>query len=265
MSLFDMADPEKETFADESFPDLPDFRKEEILAYEKEVLGIYISGHPLDAYDLILEKNVTATSADFLMEEESEGDADNMTPSVVQNENRSNVADGDYAVIGGIITAKNLKTTKSNSMMAFLTVEDLYGTIEVLVFPKDFEKRRGEFEIDKKVLIRGRVSTEDERGSKLLFSDMKDLDSLELKLWIKMPDEETYLRNEQELLVTICEYDGNDKVVVYTEKDKQCRVLPDSKTTDARDPGLIERLVAAYGAENVKTTAPAIKWETGRR
>ncbi|MCR5768685.1 MAG: DNA polymerase III subunit alpha [Lachnospiraceae bacterium] len=265
MSLFDMGGPDEEAISDESFPNIPDFRKEEILAYEKEVLGIYISGHPLDEYSMILDKNVTATSADFLMEEEAEGEGENIPGAVAQSENKPNVTDGEYAVIGGIITAKNLKTTKSNSMMAFLTVEDLYGTVEVLVFPKDFEKRRGDFETDKKVLIRGRVSTEDERGSKLLFSDMVDLDSLELKLWIKMPDEETYLAHEQDILVTISEYDGNDTVVIYTEKDKQCRVLPNSKTTDARDPVLIERLQAAYGPDNIKTTAPAVRWENRRR
>ena len=268
MSLFDMPMAEEDKISAEAFPDVPEFRKEDILSFEKEVLGIYISGHPLDAYSQILDKNVTATSVDFITEETAEDDDRSVLPGAVSNddpEQANSLKDGEYAVIGGIIADKSLKTTKNNTMMAFLTVEDMYGTVEVVVFSKDFEKHRGEFEIDKKVLIRGRVSADEDRGSKLLFSEMVDLDNLEMKLWIKMADEETYLKNEQELLVTISEYDGNDQVIIYTEKDKQRRVLPNSKTTDARNPVLLERLYGLYGEENVKTTAAAVNWSMGRR
>ncbi|MCR5325072.1 MAG: DNA polymerase III subunit alpha [Lachnospiraceae bacterium] len=279
MSLFDLPVEDDSALPEETFPDVQEFRKEEILSFEKELLGIYVSGHPLDSYSQILDKNVTATSLDFMSEEASEGDDEQgglMTPDKfasggpngsqdtdIERENR--LKDGEFAVIGGIIAAKSLKTTKNNTMMAFLTVEDMYGTVEVVVFAKDFEKHRGEFEPDRKVLIRGRVSVDEDKGSKLLFSEMVDLDDLELKLWIKMADEETYLKNEQELLVTISEYDGNDQVIVYTEKDKQRRVLPNSKTTDARDRGLLDRLYKLYGEDNVKTTAGVVQWGISRR
>ena len=279
MSLFDIPTEEETALPGETFPDVPEFRKEEILAFEKEVLGIYVSGHPLDAYSQILDRNVTATSVDFITEETSEGDDEqnrglasdrfgsNGSSGADDNDDTqgSRLKDGEFAVIGGIIAAKSLKTTKNNTMMAFLTIEDMYGTVEVVIFAKDFEKHRGEFEQDKKVLIRGRVSVDEDRGSKLLFSEMVDIDSLDLKLWIKMADEEAYLQNEKDLLVTISEYDGNDQVIVYTEKDKKRRVLPNSKTTDARSQALLDRLYKMYGEDNVKTTAGVVQWSMGRR
>ena len=259
ISLFDMPDQGASLDVREDFPNIPEFRKEEILAYEKEVLGIYISGHPLEAYKQILDKNVSATSADFIAEEESEGEQAGGSMG-----EESALEDNQTVVIGGIITEKSLKTTRSNSVMAFLTVEDMYGTIEVIVFPKDLEKNRGEFEIDKKVLIRGRVSVEEEKGSKLLFSDMRDLDSVGLKLWIKLPSKSVWEAKEQDILVTLCSYDGNDQVVIYTEDDKKMIVLPDSKSTDARNDELLDRLKAEFGEENIKTTASAVKWEYRR-
>ena len=262
ISLFDMPMQGAEPLQDESFPNVPDFRQEDILAYEKEVLGIYISGHPLDAYSMILDKNVTATSADFAAEEGNDDEPSMQLQGAPEEE--SKLKDKETVVVGGIIVDKTLKTTSSNSVMAFITIEDMYGTLEVLVFPKDFDRHRGDFENDRKVLIRGRVSLDEDRGSKLLFSEMTDLDSVPLKLWVKVPDEEYFKAKEQDLLVTISEYDGTCPVVIYTENDKRCRVLPDSKTTDAGSGELIGRLKDIFGEENIKITASTVKWENRR-
>ena len=258
MSLFDM--PSQEAIEDrESYPDVPEFTRSDILGFEKEMLGIYISGHPLEEYKAILDKNVTATSNDFVTETGDE-ESDNTAAPDAAGTSQPALEDRQEVVIGGIITGKTLKTTRSNTMMAFLTVEDMYGTVEVLVFPKDFERLRGEFEPDKKVLIRGRVSIEEERGAKLLFSEMADMDTLGLKLWIKIPTKALYKEKEEDILITVCEYDGNDSVVIYTEDDKQMTVLPDSKSTDARNAQLIERLKAKFGDDNIRVTASAVKW-----
>ena len=257
MSLFDMPQEGKSLEAKDDFPDIQDFTGEEILTFEKETLGIYISGHPLEAYRQILDKNVTATSADFIMEDEAEGD----DPGDEGPVKASSFEDGQMAVIGGIIADKALKTTRSNSIMAFLTVEDMYGTVEVIVFPRDLEADRSAFEIDRKVLIRGRISTEDERGSKLLFSEMADLDSVGLRLWIRFPTGKEWEKKQQEIMVILSCYDGNDQVVIYTEDDKKMKVLPNSKSTDARSRELIGRLIAVCGEDSVKTTAQTVQWK----
>lgn len=94
---------------------------------EKEVLGIYISGHPLEADRSLIEKNITAVSSDFIQDEET---------------GMARVRDQAIVTVAGMIAAKTVKTTKTNQMMAFLTLEDLRGTLEVIVFPKDYEKYR---------------------------------------------------------------------------------------------------------------------------
>ena len=262
MSLFDLAGDEEKALKEEIFPPgIEEFKMEDILAFEKETLGIYISGHPLDAYRHILEKNVTATSLDFVLREGSEEEAG----LSVSEETAGKVKDQQTVVIGGIITGKQIKTTKSNSIMAFLTVEDMYGTLEVIVFARDFERLRGEFEEDKRVLIRGRASIEEEKGGKLIFEDMLDMSQIPLKLWIQFPDKAAFESKRDSLMITLCRYDGNDTVIVYTAAEKQMEVLPPSKTTDARSDLLLGELKAEYGNENVKVTAKAVEWGRRRR
>ncbi|MFR1028279.1 MAG: DNA polymerase III subunit alpha [Clostridium sp.] len=138
MYLFDFASPEEQKELEVKMPDVGEYEKEEILGLEKEVLGVYISGHPLEEYVATLEKNITRTTADF---------------EVVDGETEPKVKDQERAVIGGMITGRTVKATRTNNMMAFLTVEDLYGTVEVIVFPRDYEKYRTLLEEDAKVFI----------------------------------------------------------------------------------------------------------------
>ncbi len=245
MSLFDICSDSDDFKNEIVFPDIPDYTSEEILTFEKEVLGFYISGHPLNMYSNALEKNVTANSSDFRIDDET---------------GNTRVEDGAGAVIGGIIVNVLLKTTRSNTVMAFLTVEDMYGTVEVLVFPRDFEKRRQEFREDKKVLIKGRVSVEEERGGKLIFQDMVDLDELPRKLWIKFPDVAAYQAEQDNVAKTVCAYDGNDAVVIYCQAEKCMKELPMSMTTSICDE-LLTGLKEAYGEDSVKVTQSAVSWK----
>lgn len=239
-------DTDADDFGTLELPNVGEYSLEEILFFEKEVLGIYISGHPLDAYKTILDKNVTATSLDFFADEET---------------GQSRVKDKEEAVIGGIITAKTLKTTRSNSVMAFLTVEDVYGSVEVLVFPKDYEKHRSDFEVDSRVLISGRVTADDEQAAKLLFSDMVFLDDVPRELWLQFDSIEEYVKNEEDILVMLSEYDGNDGVTIYCRNDKAIKKLPPGKSTLACDE-LVERLRARFGQDNIKVTDKQVKWKT---
>ena len=112
------------------------------------MLGIYVSGHPLEAYEEKWKKSISATTADFQLDEET---------------GHTKVHDGAKEIIGGMITEKTIKHTKTNQMMAFITIEDLLGTVEVVVFPRDYEKNRDYLEADSKVFVRGRVSEEDDK------------------------------------------------------------------------------------------------------
>ena len=205
MSLFDFAAEEDKKSFQITFPNVGEYSREEYLAYEKEmlgvyvreyaketslafekeVLGIYISGHPLEEYIGTWEKNVTAKSSDFVVDEE--------TGSAV-------VHDGAYVTIGGMITEKTVKTTRNNKMMAFLTVEDLAGSVEVLVFPKDYEKRRDMLIKDEKVFIRGRASVGDEPVGKLICEQIIPFSQVPRELWIQYADKDAYLAGEKELL-----------------------------------------------------------------
>ena len=153
MSLFDLVSEEQKSEFQIRMPDVGEYAKENLLAFEKEVLGIYVSGHPLEEYEEQWKKTISATTLDFQPDEES---------------GRTKVRDGAKEIIGGMITDKTVKHTKTNQMMAFVTVEDLLGTVEVVVFPRDYERNRDYLEVDSKVFIRGRVSEEDEKESKMI-------------------------------------------------------------------------------------------------
>lgn len=238
MSLFDFAPPEeKEDFGVQMSP-AAEFDKSELLAFEKETLGIYLSGHPLDEYETMLAGNVTKVSSDFLSEEEEE-----------MEELRVN--DGETAVIGGIITGITRKTTRSNSMMAFVTIEDLLGSVEVIIFPRDFEKYKQEIYEDNKVLIRGRVSVEEERAARLICSEIIPFQSMPREIWVRFPDKETFLQREQELYAILNSFDGKDETVVYCVAEKAIKRLPKSHATQACE-ALKNRLWEAFGKDSVK-------------
>lgn len=129
-------------------PNVEEYDKETILAYEKEVLGIYLSGHPLERYRNMMEKMISARTIDFQPTDEDE-------------EDENHVRDNQKVIIGGMIVEKNIKYTKTNKVMAFLTVEDLLGTVEVMVFPRDYEKWQNMINEDARVFIQGRVSAEE--------------------------------------------------------------------------------------------------------
>ncbi|MBP5158902.1 MAG: DNA polymerase III subunit alpha [Lachnospiraceae bacterium] len=244
MSLFDIVDEETKKSMQIKLPDVPEYSKEEILAFEKEVLGLYVSGHPLEAYEPLLDKNVTATTADFVLDEETDQAA---------------VKDGEFYVIGGIITDKNVKTTRSNSVMAFLTVEDIYGTVEVMVFPKDYERLSRELYEDRKVLIRGRASAEDDKDAKLILREMLPMDEVQRTLWVKFEDKESFDRSEEKLYSIISEYDGRDAVTVYLSDKKTIKPLPASKSTGICSE-LVDKLKEAFSEDAVAITYRPVKW-----
>ena len=182
MTLFDLVSEDQKEEFQIRMPDVGEYSKETLLAFEKEVLGIYVSGHPLEAYEEKWKKSISATTADFQLDEET---------------GHTKVHDGAKEIIGGMITEKTIKHTKTNQMMAFITIEDLLGTVEVVVFPRDYEKNRDYLEVDSKVFVRGRVSEEDDKPSKLICEKIIPFEQTKKELWIQFPDKETFLDQEQ--------------------------------------------------------------------
>ena len=243
MSLFDlMTGEEKEDF-ELRLPDVGEFQKEEKLAFEKEVIGVYISGHPLEEYEERWRKSVSAVTTDFQPDEET---------------GYPRVRDGAKEIVGGMITDKTIKYTKNNKTMAFLTLEDLVGTVEVIVFPRDYEKNAPLLNVDEKVFIQGRVSVEEERPSKLILEKLYPFMETRRELWIQFPDRQTYEKEVAELYELLKDSDGQDTVVLYIRAEKSMKRLPASRNVEAEE-GLIRKLAGRFGEENVKVVEKGIE------
>ncbi len=236
MTLFDIAGEEEKSHFQITFPDVGEFIKEDLLAFEKDTLGIYLSGHPMEAYETTWRNNITATTIDFIVDEET---------------GNAGVSDGSYVTIGGMITGKTVKTTRNNKMMAFLNLEDLAGSVEVIVFPKDYESKRELFVEDSKVFIQGRVSVGEDPVGKLICERVTPFTDLPKELWLKFPDKESYMAVEREILNDLKESEGDDSVIIYLEKERARKVLPANRNVNAGD-GLLDALIKKLGEKNVK-------------
>ena len=236
MTLFDFAGEEEKRDFQITFPDVGEFPKEELLAYEKEALGIYVSGHPLEAYEETWRNNITAVSIDFMVDPDTE---------------KAKVADGSYVTVGGMITGKTVKTTRNNKLMAFVTLEDLMGSVEVIVFPKDYEGKREMFAEESKVFIQGRASVGDEPVGKLICERVIPFDSLPRELWIKYPDMAAYKTGEKELMNLLKDSEGNDTVILYLEKERAKKVLPANWNVNASND-FLTILTEKLGEKNIK-------------
>ncbi len=243
MTLFDMAGEEQKEEFQIKLPDVGEYSRENLLAFEKEVLGIYISGHPLEEYEEKWKKNISATTADFQPDPEL---------------GVSKVRDGAKEIIGGMITDKTIKHTKTNQMMAFVTVEDLLGTVEVVVFPRDYEKYREFLEIDSKVFIRGRVSEEEEKAGKLICEKVIPFEQTKRELWIQFPDKETFLDEEEIVYGYLADSEGDDEVVIYCAKERAVKRLPRNRNIRI-NPQILSRLMNHFGESRIKVVEKAIE------
>ncbi|WP_072447206.1 DNA polymerase III subunit alpha [Blautia sp. Marseille-P3201T] len=243
MSLFDLVPEEEKTAYEIRMPDVEEYPKEAKLAFEKEVLGIYISGHPLEEYETCWRKNISAVTTDFLPDEEN---------------GQPKVRDGQQVIVGGMITEKTIKYTKTNKVMAFLTLEDLLGTVEVVIFPRDYEKNVKLMEIDEKVFIKGRVSVEEEKASKIICERIYSFEDVPRELWLQFETKESFLSREEELYEDLKEADGKDSVVIYIKSPKAIKRMGASKSICiSRD--LLARLYEKYGKDNVKVVEKSIE------
>ena len=243
MSLFDLVSDEEKKEYEIRMPDVEEYDKEMILAFEKDVLGIYLSGHPLERYRNIMEKMISAKTTDFQPDEES---------------GIPKVYDGQKVIIGGMITEKTIKYTRNNKVMAFLTVEDLLGTVEIVVFPRDYEKWQSMLNEDARVFVQGRVNAEDDKPSKLILEKVRAFEDMPQDLWSQFKDKAEYAEKEQELLETLKGYAGVSAVVIYLKDVNAMKRLPAGYHARISD-SLTGELRKKYGESNVKVVERVLK------
>lgn len=270
ISLFDIAEEDQKEEFDLQLPEVAEYPKEMRLAFEKEVLGIYVSGHPMEEYQELWSKYVSHNTNDFALDEE--------TGSV-------NVPDQARVTLGGMIADKSIKYTKNDQVMAFLVLEDLVGSVEVIVFPKSYEKYGALLMEDAKVFIRGRASLEEDRDGKLIceevrtFADAADNGwngnnkyaykkdnapktndtngmgnrkaALPDGIWLQFEDVQDYESRESGLMNIITYSEGSDNVVIFLKSTKEIKVLPPEMRVNAGEE-LLNRLKELFGEANVR-------------
>ena len=243
MSLFDIVPEEDKKEFEIRMPHAAEYPDDVILTFEKEVLGIYLSGHPLERYRSMLEKMITAKTSDFQPDDETG------IPEVYDNQN---------VIVGGMITDKTIKYTKNNKVMAFLTLEDLVGTVEIVVFPRDYEKCQMFINEEAKLFVQGRVSAEDDKASKLILEKVRSFDDVPRELWIQFDSREDYAKAETDLVDDLMESKGNSTVVIYLKDVKAMKKLPPAYQVHIEDSWL-ERMCEKYGSSNVKIVERVLK------
>ena len=243
MSLFDLVSDEDKKDFEIRMPDVEEYDPEMVLAFEKEVLGIYLSGHPLEKYRGMMEKMISSRTADFQQDEETG------IPRVV---------DGQKVIVGGMITDKNIKYTKTNKVMAFLTLEDLVGTVEIVAFPRDYEKWHSLLEEEAKVFIQGRVSAEDDRPSKLILEKVRSFDEIPREVWLQFKDRAEYGQEEAELQEILKKNRGTSAVVIFLKDVKAMKRLPAAYQVEINETSIRE-LRQKYGESNVKLVERVLK------
>ena len=250
LSLFDIASEDEKKEFEIRMPNLEEYDKETVLSYEKEVLGIYLSGHPLDRYRNMMEKMISARTIDF--QPSDEDDREGGEPD------ESKVRDNQKVIIGGMITEKNVKYTKTNKVMAFLTVEDLVGTVEVMVFPRDYEKWQNMINEDARVFIQGRVSAEDDKASKLILEKVRPFSDIPRELWIQFESKDDYSQKEKGLLEDLRNSQGTDTVVIYLKDVKAMKKLSAAYHVNLQDEWLAQ-MSKKYGEGNIRVVERALK------
>ena len=242
LSFFDLAPEEEKDNFQITFPNVGEYDKQTLLAFEKETIGIYVSGHPMEEYRELWEKNVTAKTSDFVVDEDG----------------KTVVEDNSNVVIGGMITSKKVKTTKTNQLMAFITIEDLVGTVEVLVFPKIYEKNRPAFTEENKVFVRGRASIGDDPVGKLICEEVIPFTDIPNELWLQFENQTFYESHIDDVMAALRDSDGKDRVIMYLKEERKMRRLSENWAVLA-GPDLLGRLYRILGEKNVKVVQKVIE------
>lgn len=233
----------EESSIDINYPNINEFDKKYILQMEKEMTGLYFSGHPLEEYEATLKAQTSHAISDIISKESLEG---NMVDTI------SGIKDGDKVIVGGMIIHVSKKLTRNNDMMAFIVLEDLYSSIEVIVFPKIFNTARSIINEDEVVLLKGRVSLREDEQPKIICEVIEPL--------IKINSEKLYILVEQQKDIKIklqqakgifLQYKGNMPVYFCTNKERK-KFRTDRELWVNGNRELMDKLREMFGENNVK-------------
>ena len=255
MTLFDFASEEEKADFEIQYPDVGEFPKEMLLGFEKEVLGIYLSGHPLEEYTEKIRKNINAVASDFALMEAEEGNLDVMKNAA---ESQVRIKDNQHVIVGGLIAEKKVTFTRNNKAMAYITIEDLTGTVEVIIFPRDYEKYQRYLNTDEKVFVVGHASVEDDKDGKIICERIVPFDETNCELWFQFATVESYKEKEQVLMDILRDSDGNDEVVIYVANPRSIKRLGKNQSVGVNEE-LIQILTRFLGEENVKIVEKSIE------
>lgn len=236
MSLFDIADEDQKKNYKMQMPNVGEYDNDQKLEFEKEVIGIYASGHPLSDMEGKWKRVITNMSLDFAVPEEGEN---------------YKIKDKSRVTVGGIITTVTRKFTKRGEQMAFLTLEDLVGTVEIVVFPRQFDKYREILMEGRKIFITGEADIQENAPGKVKASEIKEFVQVPSELWIAFKDKEAYIAGEQKLISLLSENKGNDRVMIALAKERQRKMMPAQYRVDA-NKNFVEKLKEIYGEDLVK-------------
>ena len=244
ISLFGLTEDEDFKATEVMYPNIKEFAKNNLLAMEKEMTGLYLSGHPLDEYAKSL-KVITSTTIQKIYdckEAHNEG---------IDHEEYS-IHDEDKVVVGGIITEVTQKVTRNNQIMAFIKIEDLSATIEVIVFPKTLDRVRNLIAADAFVIIKGRVSMKEDEAVKIICETMEPLEKVDSsKVYVRV-DNLDMARATKPKLMEICnEYAGNTPLYVFTANDRKNYRMPRNMWVNLSSDIFLE-LEKVFGEGNVK-------------
>lgn len=243
ISLFGMAD-ESINVQEVKYPDIKEFAKNNLLSMEKEMTGLYISGHPLDEYEKSLKMMTSTTVEKIFQSYEATMDGLSDDEHLIQDNQR--------VILGGILAEVNQKVTRNNSIMAFLKLEDLTGVIEVVVFPKTLDKVRNLINLDSMVVINGRVNIKEDEEPKLICESIEPLEKVNSsKLYIRVDDLQKAKEMKPKLIETIREYKGDSALYVFTSKDRKNYRMPREMWIDLNTDVVLE-LKKVFGDDNVK-------------
>ena len=236
LSLFDLADEAGRSDFKMKLPELPEYDRETLLAYEKEATGLYISGHPIESYLDTYARIVNTTSDAFLVSEES---------------GRCRLTEGQSAVCGGVIEDLKLKITKNGRQMCFLTVGDMHGQFEAIVFPNTFEKVRPALRLDAKVYLAGHISIDADETGKLIADNVVEFEKLPKEVWIAFSDRAAYEDGRKDLEAVLKAQAGASNVILYLRAERAKKQLPAEYRVDVT-PELLTELQSQFGEKNVK-------------
>ena len=236
LSLFDIAPKDDLSALEVKMPELGEFDVETKLAFEKEMLGVYLSGHPLESYQDMLKSVCNASSLDFAYDEE---------------EGMVNVAPSKDYILGGIASAVNIKLTRNNQRMAFITLEDLVGSVEVIVFPRDFEKYKDLIEEGRKYIISGKASLEENDAAKLIAGKIIPFEEVPREVWLQFENKAELEKVEDELNKVFEGNKGNARVMLYCREERQVKRVNTVRGISYAE-AVIDELKSKLGCDNVK-------------